>query len=100
MAMVGSIVRTIPHSSGSGGPAGTATALSLALHNTELSVAIIEATQYDRPRIGETLVPIAQPLLAQLGVWERFNAATHLPTYGTCSAWGSDELAENEFIYT
>jgi flavin-dependent dehydrogenase len=83
-----------------GGPAGTATALSLARHNPELSIAIIEASEYDRPRIGETLVPIAQPLLAQLGVWERFNAETHLPTYGTCSAWGSDVLAENEFIYS
>ncbi|MFL6214787.1 MAG: tryptophan 7-halogenase [Blastocatellia bacterium] len=83
-----------------GGPAGTATALSLARHNPELSIAIIEASEYDRPRIGETLVPIAQSLLMQLGVWERFNTATHLTTYGTCSAWGSDELAENEFIYT
>jgi flavin-dependent dehydrogenase len=83
-----------------GGPAGTATALSLALNNPSLSIAIIEASEYDRPRIGETLVPIAQPLLVQLGVWERFNGESHLTTYGTCSAWGSDELAENEFIYT
>jgi flavin-dependent dehydrogenase len=83
-----------------GGPAGTATALSLALNNPSLSIAIIEASEYDRPRIGETLVPIAQPLLVQLGVWERFNRESHLTTYGTCSAWGSDVLAENEFIYT
>lgn len=83
-----------------GGPAGAATALSLTRHNPILSVAIIEASEYDRPRIGETLIPIAQPLLMELGVWERFHAESHLTTYGTCSAWGSDELAENEFIYT
>lgn len=83
-----------------GGPAGTATALSLAQHDPALSIAIIEASDYERPRIGETLIPIAQPLLTQLGVWERFKAESHLATYGTCSAWGSDELAENEFIYT
>ena len=83
-----------------GGPAGTATALSLAQHDPTLSVAVVEASDYERPRIGETLIPIAQPLLMQLGVWERFNAESHLATYGTCSAWGSDELAENEFIYT
>jgi flavin-dependent dehydrogenase len=83
-----------------GGPAGTATALSLTRHDPSLSVAIIEASDYDRARIGETLIPIAQPLLMALGVWERFNAQSHLTTYGTCSAWGSDALAENEFIYT
>ncbi len=82
-----------------GGPAGTATALSLIQHHPALSIAIVEASQYDRPRIGETLVPIAQPLLQQLGVWERFTRDNHLATHGTCSAWGSDELADNEFIY-
>ena len=83
-----------------GGPAGTATALSLTQHNPALTVAVVEATTYERPRIGETLVPIAQPLLMQLGVWDRFSAESHLESYGTCSAWGSDELAANEFIYT
>ncbi len=82
-----------------GGPAGTATALSLIEHDPRLAVAIVEASQYDRPRIGETLVPIAQPLLQQLGVWERFTRDEHLTTHGTCSAWGSDELMDNEFIY-
>jgi len=82
-----------------GGPAGTATALSLIKHQPSLSIAIIEGSQYERPRIGETLVPIAQPLLRQLEVWERFSNDNHLAAYGTCSAWGGDELSDNEFIY-
>ncbi|MEN3331103.1 MAG: hypothetical protein V7641_468 [Blastocatellia bacterium] len=82
-----------------GGPAGTATALSLIEHQPSLSIAIVEASEYDRPRIGETLPPIAQPLLQQLQVWERFSNDHHLAAYGTCSAWGSDELLDNEFIY-
>jgi len=82
-----------------GGPAGTATALSLIQHHPSLSIAIVEASEYDRPRIGETLPPIAQPLLQQLQVWERFSNDHHLAAYGTCSAWGSDELLDNEFIY-
>lgn len=82
-----------------GGPAGTATALSLIKHRPSLSIAIVEGSQYERPRIGETLAPIAQPLLGQLEVWERFSSDNHLAAYGACSAWGSDELLDNEFIY-
>lgn len=82
-----------------GGPAGTAFALSLKKHAPQLEVAIIESSAYDRQRIGESLPPTVQPLLKQLGVWESFLAESHLPAYGTCSAWGSPQLESNEFIY-
>ncbi|MEP7339738.1 MAG: tryptophan 7-halogenase [Acidobacteriota bacterium] len=82
-----------------GGPAGAAVALSLRKHAPSLAVAIFESSNYDEPRIGETLPPTVQPLLAQLGVWESFLAENHLPAYGTQSAWGGDELESNEFIY-
>ena len=82
-----------------GGPAGTATALSLRQHAPSLSLALIEQTKYDELRIGETLPPIVQPLLEQLGVWDNFLNEGHVPAYGSCSAWGSEELFENEFIY-
>lgn len=82
-----------------GGPAGTATALSLRQHAPSLSLALVEQSSYDRIRIGETLPPIVQPLLEQLGVWPAFLNEEHIPAYGTCAAWGSDELLDNEFIY-
>jgi flavin-dependent dehydrogenase len=82
-----------------GGPGGTAVALSLKKHAPSLSVAIVEASRYEDTRIGETLTPIAQPLLKHLDVWNRFTADDHLSSYGSCSAWGSDELVANEFIY-
>jgi flavin-dependent dehydrogenase len=82
-----------------GGPAGTATVLSLRQHAPFLSLALIEQTTYTKIRIGETLPPIAQPLLEQLGVWNAFLNEGHVPAYGSCSAWGSDELLDNEFIY-
>ena len=82
-----------------GGPAGAAVALSLRKHVPSLAVVIIESSNYDKPRIGETLPPTVQPLLAQLGIWENFLAEDHLPAYGTWSAWGGDELESNEFIY-
>ncbi|MGH9799544.1 MAG: tryptophan 7-halogenase [Blastocatellia bacterium] len=82
-----------------GGPAGAAVALSLKQHAPALSVAIVESSAYDRPRIGETLPPTVQPLLMQLGIWQSFVAESHLPAFGTCSAWGSERLEDNEFIY-
>ncbi|OLE59717.1 MAG: hypothetical protein AUI36_13050, partial [Cyanobacteria bacterium 13_1_40CM_2_61_4] len=82
-----------------GGPAGTATALSLRRHAPSLSLALIEQSTYDGIRIGETLPPIVQPLLEQLGVWNAFLNQEHVPAYGSCAAWGSDQLTDNEFIY-
>lgn len=82
-----------------GGPAGAATALALRTHAPSLSVALIEQTNDDQERIGETLPPSARPLLEQLGVWQAFLEDNHLPAYGTCAVWGSDRLYDNEFIF-
>jgi 2-polyprenyl-6-methoxyphenol hydroxylase-like FAD-dependent oxidoreductase len=43
-----------------GGPAGCATALALRAHAPALSVALLEAGHYDRPRIGEVLPAAAR----------------------------------------
>ena len=83
-----------------GGPAGISTALSLRQHNPSLSITVVESSEYEKVRIGETLHPGVQSLLEQLEVWEVFAEEGHVPAYGTCSAWGSDELYENEFIYS
>lgn len=82
-----------------GGPAGTATALSLRAHAPSLSVTLIEQSNYSGLRIGETLPPTVQSLLEHLGVWSTFEHEGHLPAYGTCATWGSNELFENEFIF-
>lgn len=82
-----------------GGPAGTAAALSLRRHAPSLSVALVEQSSYDAPRVGETLPPTVRSVLEQLGVWETFVNEGHVAAYGTCAAWGSDELFDNEFIY-
>lgn len=82
-----------------GGPAGAAAALSLRRHAPTLSVALVEQTGYDAPRVGETLPPTVQTVLEQLGVWETFAGEGHVPAYGTRAAWGSDELYDNEFIF-
>lgn len=80
-----------------GGPAGCAAALALARQGH--AVVVIERSAYDLPRIGETLPPMSRQLLADLGVWDRFERDANLPSFGICSAWGQDDPYENDFIF-
>ncbi|TCC08024.1 NAD(P)/FAD-dependent oxidoreductase [Kribbella soli] len=79
-----------------GGPAGAATALRLA--RAGHTVALLERSRFDRPRVGETLAPSIQPLLRDLGVWEQFVALGPLPSWGTRSIWSSTEPAAHSHL--
>jgi flavin-dependent dehydrogenase len=68
------------------GPAGSATARRLALRGR--TVALIERTQFDTPRVGESLAPDVQPLLLNLGVWDAFLSLRPAPSHGTRAFWG------------
>lgn len=81
-----------------GGPGGCAAALALRAHAPGLAVALVEATEYAEPRIGETLPPPAASLLRHLGVWDAFAAQGHRAAYGTAAAWGDSEPYENDFF--
>ena len=83
-----------------GGPGGCATALSLADHVPSLSVSLIEASAYERPRVGESLPPPASRMLRHLGVWEAFLGAGHLEVHGTASAWGRSTLQQDDFLFS
>jgi flavin-dependent dehydrogenase len=63
-----------------GGPAGCAAAISARLAG--LSVALVEQAAFPRDRVGETLHPGVEPILRQLGVWERVEAAGFLRPEG------------------
>ena len=82
-----------------GGPAGCAAAIALKNQRPELSVKLIEKSQYQAFRIGETLPPGCDELLRQLRIWQDFLKQPHQPSYGTQAAWGSDQLHDNEFIF-
>ena len=83
-----------------GGPAGSATALALTRRDPRLRVALVEKTEYEARRIGETLPPPARALLAELGVWEAFLSRCPVESSGTRAAWGSARFHENEFIFS
>jgi flavin-dependent dehydrogenase len=82
-----------------GGPAGSATALSLRAQAPSLSIVLIEASRYEVVRIGETLPPPARTILEHLGVWEAFQSQRHREVHGTTAAWSSASPLDNDFFF-
>jgi flavin-dependent dehydrogenase len=80
-----------------GGPAGTATAILLA--RAGFSILVLEGTNYQRPRRGETLPPTIAKRLRQLGVFDCFLSQGFLPAAGIVSAWGRSQLHINDFLF-
>jgi flavin-dependent dehydrogenase len=82
-----------------GGPAGCACALSLRRRWPGLSVAVVEASRYERTRAGEVLAPQAMPLLHQLGIADA-GAASSLVAQSIASSWGDSVLAEHHHLFS
>jgi flavin-dependent dehydrogenase len=81
------------------GPAGAATALSLADFAPELTVCLVDKPSAQSLCVGETVPPQIKPILDHLKVWPRFEADGHRASYRTVSAWGGPELLSNEFLF-
>jgi 2-polyprenyl-6-methoxyphenol hydroxylase-like FAD-dependent oxidoreductase len=80
-----------------GGPAGAVAALALA--RASRRVLLLDKSRAREFKVGEGLPPAAMPLLRDLGLWEAFLAAGHLPSYGNLSAWGAPSLQSTDFIF-
>jgi flavin-dependent dehydrogenase len=80
-----------------GGPAGSTTALALRIAG--ISTIIIERSQHEAVRVGESLPPAIKTLLIPLGIWEEFRATNPSPSYSIRSAWGAAEFHEHIRIY-
>src|SRR6185437_7488350 len=80
------------------GPAGAATALSLAAVAPALRVCLVDAGQDDPFHIGESVPPLIHQFLDHLGGWRAFLDEGHCPSFRTISAWGGLALMRNEFF--
>ncbi|MFL6195962.1 MAG: FAD-dependent monooxygenase [Thermoanaerobaculia bacterium] len=80
-----------------GGPAGAAAALALARGGRR--AVVIEASAYGGFRVGETVPAGLRAVLRDLGAWETFAAAGHLPSAGNASAWGSGDLGVRDSLF-
>lgn len=81
-----------------GGPAGAAAAITLARGGWRVLLA--DASLNQDFRVGEGFPPSARSLLSELGVLDRVLADGHRASHGTISAWGSDDLHANDFLFT
>lgn len=79
-----------------GGPAGAVAARSLALRGCR--VVLFERRGFEAIRAGESLAPGIQPILRELGLWDSFLDLRPLPSYGTRSVWGSDEVVTHSHM--
>ena len=81
-----------------GGSAGTATALKLKQQRPDLSVLIVERSNYTEARIGESLPPGTQTLLREIGAWGTFQKVEPRPIHGIESTWASSTVSTNDFF--
>ncbi len=78
------------------GPCGSAAAAELA--RRAWPVVLVGRSCDRRPNIGECLPPGIRPQLEKAGVWEDFLHAGHTASLGIRSAWGSQTLADRDFL--
>ena len=80
-----------------GGPSGSAAAVALA--RSGLTVALLERTHFDGPRVGELIAPEVTAALHSLGLWRRFTATGPLPARGLTSVWGTSTPEVNDHLH-
>lgn len=80
------------------GPAGASMALMLLKCAPQLKVRIVDKSNAQGEKIGETLPPKIQELMQPLGIWESFQQQNHLPAYATSAVWGDAMRHENDFL--
>ncbi|MDY7003169.1 MAG: FAD-dependent oxidoreductase [Cyanobacteriota bacterium] len=80
-----------------GGPAGCSTALALKQQGIS-KILVVESGSYEAIRIGESIPPDTRLLLDELGILEDFLKEDHETCFGSCSSWGSDTIAYNDFL--
>jgi flavin-dependent dehydrogenase len=81
-----------------GGPAGIATAISLAKRG--ILSTILETNKNPAEKPGDTIEPIALPVLKVLGVDHLLKDAAHTACYGNNYSWESEVAEVKDFFYS
>jgi len=82
-----------------GGPAGSTVGTLLKKYRPELNVLILEKEKFPREHVGESQLPAIGPILDEMGVWDKVEAANFPIKIGGTYRWGtSDKLWAFEFL--
>ncbi len=82
-----------------GGPAGSTCAALLRKYNPGLSVFVAEKETFPRDHVGESQLPGCAQICAEMGCWEKVEAAGFPVKVGASYTWGkSDEVWDFDFI--
>jgi len=82
-----------------GGPAGSTLGSLLKLRHPDLDVAIFESAIFPRDHVGESLLPATCGVLAEVGVWDKVEAAGFPVKLGGLYRWGiTDEIYSLAFL--
>ncbi|MDO6694113.1 NAD(P)/FAD-dependent oxidoreductase [Aliiglaciecola sp. 3_MG-2023] len=71
-----------------GGPAGSTVASLLKKYNPDLTVSIYERAIFPRDHVGESQLPSIGPILEEMGVWDKIEAAKFPIKIGASYTWG------------
>ena len=78
------------------GVAGCSAALFL--HQHGYNVGVLKLINNENFKPGESLPPVANKLLQELGLLEKFKLQNHSPCYGNKSLWGSETPVTHDFL--
>lgn len=65
-----------------------------------LSIALLEESRFDTPRLGEVLPAAAAGILEQLNVADAFEREQFRPVHGSAVSWGHAALADLPHLFT
>src|SRR6478735_2399893 len=71
-----------------GGPAGSTFAATLLRHAPGVKVTILEQARFPRWQVGESIVPLINAQLHELGLFERVAQAGFVKKIGNVMVWG------------
>jgi flavin-dependent dehydrogenase len=82
-----------------GGPGGSTLGIFLRKYNPQIKVEIFEREIFPRDHVGESQLPLTPHYLAEMGVWDRVEAAGFPIKIGATYKWGkTKELWDFDFI--
>ncbi len=81
-----------------GGPSGLAAAIALKKQLPDALITVMEKSNYDKFRPGETVPNRFGKLLQTLGLWDAFEEQDHWPAYGKRILWGGNSQWENSIF--